>query len=82
MTIEKEARIKWCPHAVASHTDPRAKINGVWAHKCIGSECSQWRRDTTQPAKVENLMGQLVDRDLDGTGRWHYHGYCGLAGKE
>lgn len=46
---------------------------------CIASACMAWRK--TGAAKVENRRGQLVDRDEDGTGRWHYDGFCGLAGK-
>ena len=76
---EEEAKTKWCPHAIASHTNPRQHNGEVWLHNCIGSACMAWRK--TGVAKVENLHGQLVDRDIDGTGRWHYEGYCGLAGK-
>ena len=48
---------------------------------CNGAACMGWRRDNDKSPKVENRKGQLVDRDLDETGRWHYEGYCGLAGK-
>lgn len=50
---EDEAKTKWCPHAVASHTDPRVKVQyaddgtvclePVFRHNCIGSACMAWR---------------------------------------
>lgn len=50
---EDEAKTKWCPHTVASHTDPRA-ISGyereeiglpanTFLHACIASACMAWR---------------------------------------
>lgn len=43
---EQEAKTKWCPHAVASHTDPRKRIGDGWLHACIGSACMAWRTTT------------------------------------
>ena len=43
---EAQAREKWCPHAVASHTDPRAGFHDDGrpiVHPCIGSACMSWR---------------------------------------
>jgi hypothetical protein len=50
---EDEAKTKWCPHAVASHTDPRAQTGyqreelglpaDTFLHACIGSGCMAWR---------------------------------------
>lgn len=74
---EEEAKTKWCPVAntrFIAGDEPR-----MAADRCIGSACMAWRK--TGDAKVENRKGQLVDRDMDGTGRWHYEGFCGLAGK-
>lgn len=78
---EEEALNKWCPHAVASHTDPRAGIqphklekqDKPPLHNCIGSRCMSWRwkmRFGTDPANPENCAV------LEPT-----HGYCGLAGQ-
>jgi len=45
---------------------------------CIGSACKMgWRKTGS---KCRDLKGNLVDRDLDGTGNWIDVGYCGLAG--
>lgn len=84
---EQEAKTKWCPFArVGSETTGLGSINrdmrkgpAFDGAQCIGSGCMAWRKSGA--AKVENRKGQLVDRDIDGTGRWHYDGYCGLAGK-
>lgn len=50
---EDEAKTKWCPHAVASHTDPRGMMGyerpelglpaNTFTHACIGSACMAWR---------------------------------------
>lgn len=43
---EDEAKTKWCPHAVASHTNPRNGFDGrggLAVHPCIGSACMAWR---------------------------------------
>lgn len=40
---EEEAKTKWCPHAIASHTNPRQHNGEVWLHNCIGSACMAWR---------------------------------------
>ena len=63
---EDEAKTKWCPFAVASHTDPRG-IAGyarpdlglpadTFTHACIASDCMAWRSGD------------------------YYGGRCGLAG--
>lgn len=44
---EEEAKTKWCPHAVASHTDPRAGFHDDDSRPkvfpCIGSACMAFR---------------------------------------
>lgn len=82
---EDEAGQKWCPHTVASHTDPRARayadgdhLNGDGAHTgpfyfgCMGEKCSQWRWYLT------HIDGPGPERDLVPNGETY--GYCGLAG--
>lgn len=74
---EAEAKTKWCPHAVASHTDPRGRTGygrpnlglppETFIHACIGSACMVWRwRQEPLPA--------VVDDAVEG------EGFCGLAG--
>lgn len=65
MYTEDEARKKWCPHAVASHNDPRrgfhkGQVSDDDCFICIASECMAWRSVMT----------------MDGN-----KGYCGLAGR-
>lgn len=88
---EQEAKTKWCPFARVAgvrgseaqgcswNRYPGEGLKADHPALCLGPGCMAWRRTGT--AKVENHRGQLVDRDIDGTGRWHYDGYCGLAGK-
>lgn len=67
---EEEAKTKWCPHAIASHTNPRQHNGEVWLHNCIGSACMAWRWVGGFP--LPNDPPAISNR---------YHGYCGLAGK-
>lgn len=39
---EAEAATKWCPFAIASHTDPRAVYDEHFNFNCIGSKCMAW----------------------------------------
>ena len=75
---EDEAKTKWCPHAVASHTDPRAMAHHerpqlglpteTFRHACIGSACMAWRwKRHPESAAVKMGHGDAT-------------GYCGLAG--
>ncbi len=69
---EEEAKTKWCPHAIASHTNPRQHNGEVWLHNCIGSACMAWRRRRWfwWPAMT---IGEQWERKAMGR--------CGLAGK-
>lgn len=45
---EEEAKQKWCPHAFASHTDPRNGFQDedetrTKTFPCIASKCMAWR---------------------------------------
>ena len=61
---EDEAKTKWCPHTVASHTDPRAMAHHerpqlglpteTFRHACIGSACMAWRTTPVQEHEAEN----------------------------
>lgn len=74
---EDEAKTKWCPHAVASHTDPRAGFHaddpdGMRRQfPCIASACMAWRGENESGT---SRAGTGWSRPKDG------HGYCGLAG--
>lgn len=82
---EDEAKTKWCPHAVASHTDPRQKLGAKeWLHACIGSACMAWRwsiflNPDYVPADYSIFPGRpaIGDQFVQS----NTHGYCGLAGK-
>lgn len=80
---EDEAKEKWCPHVVASHTDPRRGFRVYEDHNkehaCIASACMAWRK---VGSKCKDRRGNFADRDLDGTGKWVEDGYCGLAGEQ
>ena len=65
---EEEAGTKWCPHAIASHTNPRQHNGEVWLHNCIGSACMAWRWTSGFPLPDD----PPAIRDL-------YHGHCGLV---
>jgi len=83
---EEQAREKWCPHAIASHTNPRSKngADGNWLHNCIASECMAWRAVTVKfnetvgeimkPGKPYYVSDIIKTRPTD-------EGYCGLGGK-
>ena len=69
---EDEAKTKWCPHVIASHTNPRQKPGeDDWLHACIGSACMAWRWSrVTSADPVSNAYAGAID-----------DGFCGLAGK-
>ena len=94
MTLtEEEAKKKWCPHVVASHTDPRRGFHPGQGpeeyrhglHLCIASECMAWRwahiRHFPEPANTGDLypdnQGYLARKDGNDMKRL---GYCGKAG--
>ena len=66
MHTEKQAKDKWCPHALDTATD-EGSYNRTGEGKivpsclCLASECMMWRWVITDPKKA-------------------YKGYCGLAG--
>lgn len=85
---EDQARTKWCPHAVASHTDPRAGFrndepDGVpKTFACIASGCMAWRKLTVWIDRATNepaIPGVTAHGALEE--RYSDTGYCGLAGK-
>lgn len=58
---EKEAKTKWCPHAVASHTNPRQKLMGDdWLHACIGSACMAWRAEDPYEYGTSRVEGGMT----------------------
>lgn len=71
---EAEAKRKWCPLVIASHTDPRGRVpEGTdavenWRHPCIGSACMGWRW-AIAPDQAKRQGGKEPQ------------GYCGHAGK-
>lgn len=92
---EEEAKTKWCPHAVASHTDPRRGFrasdepDAPKEFHCIGARCMAWRLKTESVYKPN--AGEAEQARL-APGGWHVdpnnrnyiirkHGYCGLAGE-
>ena len=86
---EDQAKEKWCPFVVASHTDPRGRAGysreeiglpaDTFTHACIGSACMawRWRRGGRHPGDA--------GASVDPRGFWHRDGqplgYCGLAGE-
>lgn len=89
---EEEAKTKWCPFAVASHTNPRGKTEydsdgtrlpaPTFQHACLGSACMAWRSSGERRFwKSDNAPvkdGQFIS---DAEQRVEHHGYCGLAGQ-
>ena len=81
---EDQAKAKWCPFVVASHTNPRQRAwvdgdvgepTGTLHHNCLGSECMAWRwRDQIAEA-VDGPEGLSLNVSVD-----HSSGFCGLAG--
>jgi hypothetical protein len=94
---EDEAKTKWCPHAVASHTDPRQRVEDRFLHQCIGSACMAWREDAQMPAPqwvhpgvlaTAWLGWQVTPTPPDHRGyvlierpQGKTRGFCGLAGR-
>lgn len=87
---EDEANTKWCPHAVASHTDPRAGFHaddpdGMRRQfPCIASACMAWRWAARPRVAIERLAvigtyGEFVERPKTVEAG---SGYCGLAGSD
>jgi len=77
---EEEAKTKWCPHAIASHTNPRQHNGEVWLHNCLGSACMAWRRDDParellrfykDDARRETMVSAGTMRVIDGE-PWRY----------
>lgn len=81
LLTEDEAKTKWCPHAVASHTDPRrgfhaGETRDEYCFTCIASECMAWRWAGWRTKSLGFIAERPADDDKDG-GRL---GYCSLAG--
>jgi len=68
MHSEKQAKELWCPHAVASHTNPRQRLGNPenWLHHCIASRCAAWRWEPDRDPALETIEGR---------------GWCGLSGR-
>lgn len=86
---EEEAKTKWCPHAVASHTDPRAGFRDDGrpkVHPCIGSACMAWRwNDVPNPEYDRQrhvfMGGYPPSTTPPMTVKSETEGHCGLAGR-
>ena len=91
---EEEAKTKWCPHAIASHTNPRQKMGDGWLHNCIGSACMAWRWDNN--ALTIRMRAEVLGKAQDEIMTPEYYarnhmgdehealpreGFCGLAGR-
>ena len=73
---EAEAKTKWCPHAVASHTDPRGASGyardelglpaDTFIHACIGSRCMAWRWSGAEPKNPPRGLAWSPDDDEPG----------------
>ncbi len=78
MHTESEAKTKWCPFAVASHTDPRGGFremdeeDGYKTHPCIASKCMAWRW-SQKPTPADHAFAASKPAE---EGR----GFCGLSG--
>lgn len=80
---EEEAKTKWCPHAVASHTDPRQRIEDRFLHQCIGSACMAWRWSSGERhhPTCANIASQLdLEEQPCDCDPQPAIGFCGLAG--
>lgn len=70
LMTEDNAKTKWCPHAIASHQDPRAgfRDDDVDARfvnfPCIASRCMAWRwlsHNVTDGAFLAALAQRMKD---------------------
>lgn len=80
MHTEDEAKKLWCPHTIASHTNPRQKTydtrdkpreeNSRFEHNCIASRCSQWRwcENMAEPTDKTMQFRSTYDRTPDDPG--------------
>lgn len=76
---EKEAKLKWCQEAVASHTDPRSGFHSNQKPSdsdftCLGSVCMAWRWH--DPNCYTDSQGKVLE-ELGESRR----GYCGKGGR-
>ena len=81
---EEEAGTKWCPHAIASHTNPRQHNGEVWLHNCIGSACMAWRWAAIPNPDYKPGNYQVWPTQQPVGDPWIQSdtlGGCGLAGK-
>lgn len=70
---EDEAKTKWCPHAIASHTDPRGRAGferpelglpaDTFTHACLGSDCMAWR--WSEPKRTVAFL-EAVQKHMQG----------------
>ena len=84
LVTEEEARLNWCFHFIASHTDPRERnyhdprervgSPDYLQHTCLGSECMAWRwapGEQKWDAEAQQWKQTMPSNT----------GYCGLAGR-
>lgn len=87
---EDEAKTKWCPHAVASHTNPRAgfetseQLDGLPPYPktfaCIASACMAWRWIKLPYEETRLVHEPGYAEPVQARRQIPGDGYCGLAG--
>lgn len=81
---EQDAKSKWCPMTVASHTNPRQiETDGTYLHNCIGSACALWQWDEAmarhKTAGTSHSVSVLTAQYKDDYEMAPASGRCGLT---